>query len=250
MRTSARLNLALAFVLFMGGGVYIAGWAVLWLTRGSYLTAVIALGAAVLSLNFAFHMAYVMSSAPRPRSESGAEGTVIRPQKIVDLVFGVGFIAGVSAAALYLIFAPFGMVVYVPSGVLRVGVPAFCGFLLVFGLPTVYRMFKHGGESHLRLQPSGFEVWNGYWGSFVRGKWEDVEQILDNPPRGRKPRREVIVFVLPKGPSAMLVADAITGNSRALREWVRFYWRHPEYRVELTDGRALRRLDEEKFAIE
>jgi hypothetical protein len=48
----------------------------------------------------------------------------------------------------------------------------------------------------------------------------------------------------------MLVADAITGNSHALREWVRFYWQHPECRAELTDSRGLQRLEAEKFTVE
>jgi hypothetical protein len=111
-------------------------------------------------------------------------------------------------------------------------------------------MFKHRGGGHLILDPRGFEVWNGQWGSLVRGEWDEVEQILDHPLRGNKPFHEVIVFALPKGRSAMLVADTITGNSRALREWVRFYWQHPECRGELTDERGLRRLDEEKFTFE
>jgi len=41
-----------------------------------------------------------------------------------------------------------------------------------------------------------------------------------------------------------LYADAITGNSDALREWVQFYWQHPEHRDELVDERGLRRLSE------
>lgn len=47
----------------------------------------------------------------------------------------------------------------------------------------------------------------------------------------------------------MLIADSITGNSAALREWVRFYWQHPDYRAELSDARALRRLGEEEFTV-
>lgn len=249
MKISARLHLVFLFVALMGFGVFIAGWVVIWLARGSYLTAVIALCVAVLSFNFVFQAAYVLWGLPHPRVEYGAEGSIIRTPNIVNLVFGVGFMAGVFGAALYLVFSPFGMVDYVPSGVLRVGVPSFCGFFLVFGGRALYYMFKHGGESHLRLGPDGFEVWNGYWASFVRGDWSDIKQVLDTPPKGRRLSREVIVFVLPKGRSAMLVTDALTGNGRALREWVRFYWQHPECRAELTDGRGLRRLDEEKFSV-
>lgn len=158
------------------------------------------------------------------------------------MVFVVGFAAGVSAAALYLAFLPFGFVDYTPTGVLRVAVPAFCGFLVVFGIPALYRAIKYGAESHLHLDQNGFEVWNGYWGSLVRGNWADVEQILDHPLRGRAIRRAVVIFVLSNGRSAMLVSDAITDDSDALRDWVRFYWQHPANRDELSDRRGLLRL--------
>ena len=250
MNTSARLNLILLVALFGCAAAFIAWWVAVWFMRGSYLTAAIASGIALYSASFAFQMAHVLRGAPTPITESGAKGTAIRTQKSVGLVFVVGFAAGVSAAALYLAFSPFGFVDYTPTGVLGVAVPAFCGFLIVFGVPTLYRAFKYGAESHLFLDQNGFEVWNGYWGSLVRGSWTDVEQILDHPLRGRAIRREVIVFVLPKGRRAMLMADALTEDSDALRDWVRFYWQHPEYRDELVDGRALQRLGEQNFTVE
>jgi hypothetical protein len=44
-----------------------------------------------------------------------------------------------------------------------------------------------------------------------------------------------------------IAAGAITPDGTALRELVRFYWEHPESRGELTDGRALKRLADERF---
>lgn len=250
VRTSERLRIGLAITVLLGGGCFIAAWVVIWLLRGSYLTSAVALGAVVLCVSFACQMAYVLSGAPKPRTEYSPEGTKVRPPKCVDLMFTVGLTAGVAAAAMYLVSAPYGKIDYVPSGVLHIALPAGCVFYVLFGAPTLYRVFKHRASGCLRLDPYGFDVWNGQWGKFVHAGWADVEQILDRPIRGRKPLHEVIVFALPKGRSAMLVSDTITANSDALREWVRFYWQHPEYRAELTDGRALKRLDEERFGTE
>lgn len=244
-----RLQFAFTLAIVLSGGVYIAGWVVIWLTRGSYLTAFIGFGAVALFLTFVLHLAYLMSGMRQPpRTTYGADGTVISTPMFANSMFTTGFVAGVPAAAAYLVCAPFGLVDYVPSGVLRVAVPSFCVFVVIFGARGLYRMSQHGSESYLRLDPRGFEVWSGYWGSFGRGNWEDIEQILDQPPRGRKVKRELIIFLRPKGRSPMLVADAVTADSVALREWVRFYWQHPECRVELTDGRGLQRLDEANFA--
>ena len=250
MSMSRRLRMALILAITMGGGGFVAIWAVIWLGRGSYLSAIIALGAAVLLFCLAFQTAYAVSATAQIRAECGPQGTKIWPPKWADLIFRIDFTVGVFAAALYLTFAPFGMVDYVPSSVLRVTLPAGCIFYVIFGTPVVFRMFRYRAGSHLRLDPSGFEVWNGQWGAFTRGTWNEVEQVLDHPVRGSKPFQEVIVLALPKGRSAMLIAGAMTGNSRALREWVRFYWQHPEHRAELTDARGLQRLEQEKFTAE
>lgn len=248
MRVSARamvLSIALAAI-----GVFAGVWVVIWLTRGSYLTALIILGLTIWAFGFAVYFLYTTLGAAKPRVESGATGTLLRPGRFLDTVFFVSTATIFTAALLYLIFRLFGMVDYVPTGFMRVAVPVGCGSLVAFGAPTLYRMFTHGGGAHLRLDPAGFEVWNGQWGTLRRGTWDDIEEILDHPVKGGKPYNEVIVFALPNGRSAVLIADAITGNPRALREWVKFYWRHPEHRDELVDGRGLRRLADQKYATE
>ncbi len=251
MKISDHLRLALLFAILIAGGAFVAVWAVIWLTRGSYLTAALCIGSSLLLFSLVFFVAYSLSGAARPRGEFGSEGTKVRPQKYADLIFITGLAIGVIAAASYLIFSYFEMLDFVPTGtVTRRLIPAGCIFYVIYGTPVLYRMFKYRAGSHLRLDQHGFEVWDGQWNSFKRGKWENVEQILDHPPKGKSSFNAVIVFALPKGHSAKLASGTITANSHALREWVRFYWQHPECRDELTDGRALQRLDDEKFTIQ
>lgn len=248
MKVSARA-VTLSIVL-TGLGVLASIWAVVWLERESYLTALMILVLPIWAFGFAIYFLYATFGAAEPRTEHGAAGTVLRPDKIADISFIAATTAVFIAALLYLMFAPFGMIDYVPTGVMRVLVPAGCLSLVLFGAPTLYRIFRHGGGGLLRLDRGGFEVWNGQWGTYRRGTWDEIEQILDHPPKGSKPFNEVIVFVLPKGRRAMLMADAITGNTAALREWVQFYWQHPEYRDELVDSRGLQRLDAGNSAVE
>jgi hypothetical protein len=44
-----------------------------------------------------------------------------------------------------------------------------------------------------------------------------------------------------------MAAASCTPDGVALRQLVRFYWQHPDNRGELTDGRALKRLADERF---
>lgn len=234
-------------VLFLGSSLFGACWVAIWLARGSYLTAFVALGATLCCFDIGFQMAYAVSGSARPRTTYDPEGTTIRPQKCVDAVFYMGTVAGVSAAGLYLTLVTLGMDSDISSWIVQRTAPLISFFVLIFGGWGLYGMFRHSGESYLRLSPKGFEVWNGHWCVSMRRTWDEVEQISDHLPQRKRIRREMIVFALPKGRNAMLVSDTITADSNALRDWVRFYWQHPDYRDELTDGRALQRLDEQNF---
>ncbi|AWT57347.1 hypothetical protein [Mycolicibacterium smegmatis] len=249
MKKSGILRLAVVFITFMAGGVFVATWAVVWFIRGDHLTAALCVGAVALLVGLTLHLAYSISGRARPRTEFGPDGTCVRAQRFPDVAFGAGLLTGVVSAAAYLVFSQFGSVSYVPSGVIRVAFPAACAFYVVFGVPVLYRMVKFRAGSHLRIGPHGFEVWDGQWNSFARGAWDDVEQILDHPLRGKTTFTEMIVFVLSRGRSAKLVTNTLTANSDALREWVRFYWLHPERRGELVDSRGIRRLEEQRFTL-
>jgi hypothetical protein len=250
MTASGYLRLAFIFAILIGGGGFIAVWAAMWLVRGSYLTAALCLGASLLLFSLLFHLAYPLSGRAHPRGEYGPEGTEVRPQRYADLIFGIGLLIGVLSAVSFLVLSQFDMIDFIPSNASRVIVPAGCIFYVIYGAPTLYRIFKYQDGKHLRLDPHGFEVWDSQWNSFARGTWEDIEQILDHPLKGKTSFTEVIVFVLRNDRSAKLGSGTITADSDALLEWVRFYWQHPECRAELTDGRGLQRLDEEKFTVE
>lgn len=235
------------FAVLVGLGVFTGVMAVMRFVDGSYLTALIAVLLTIWAFGFALYFLRTSLGKAQPRADLGADGTRLRAEKFADTTLIASASAVFLAAALYLLFAPLGLVDYVPSGVMRVMVPAGCACMVLLGVLTWYRMFQHRSGGHLRLRPDDFELWNAQWVSFRCGTWDEIEEILDRPPRGSKPFNEVIVFVLRGGRSAMLVTDTITGDSRALREWVRFYWQHPEHRDELVDDRALRRLDERRF---
>jgi hypothetical protein len=247
MKTAGYLSLTFIFAILIGGGGFSAFWAAIWFARGSYLTAALCLAASLLLFSVLFHLAYPLTGAAYPTTEYGPEGTKVRPPKYADRIFSIGLLTGVLSAVGFLVFSRFGMVDFIPSNVNGLIVPAGCIFYVIYGVPTLYRIVKYRDGKHLRLDPRGFEVWDSQWNSFARGSWDEVEQILDHPLKGKTSFTEVIVFVLPENRSAKLGSGTITSNSDALREWTRFYWQHPECRNELTDGRALQRLDDEKF---
>lgn len=186
MKTSGCLRLALVCAILIGGAGFTLVWTVIWLIRGSYLTAALCLGASLLLFSLLFHLAYPISGAAHPRVEYGPEGTKIRPQRYADLIFSVGLLIGVLSAGAFLIFAQFDMVDFIPSGTNRLILPAGCIFYVIYGLPVLYRIYRYQDGKHLRLDPRGFEVWDGQWNSSAHGTWDEIEQILDHPSRARR----------------------------------------------------------------
>ena len=221
-------------------------WGVAAVIDGNVLSGVISLAFAVAFLFFSTQWAIIRCSV-YPRVEFDSAGTSVRPRKLFDTFSFIWGGAATFGAVLYTALAPFGLI-DIPT--YRSTLPWMMAFIALAGVATLWRMTVHGGDCYLRLTPSGFEIWNGQWLAMRRGNWNDIAEVRDQPLHRKLRGREVIVLALPEGRSATLLADAITADSAALREWVRFYWRHPEYREELTDGRALRRLDEEKFVTE
>ena len=250
MTTSKRIHLGLLCLVFLCACLFTVYWAAVWLSRGDILPALVALGATLFCLDLGFHMTYVAVDAAVPRTNYGPEGTVIRPQRYVDLMFGVSSLASALAAALCLAMAAFGADVDAVPATAQRGALSLSPFLLLFGGWGFYGMLKHrGGESYLRLTPHGFESWNGHWCSFQQNSWDEVEQILDHVPKRKRIRRGMVVFALPEDRYAMEITDTMTHDSDALRDWVRFYWQHPDHRGELVDERALRRLEERQFTV-
>jgi len=74
-----------------------------------------------------------------------------------------------------------------------------------------------------------------------------VEDVTDEAPGQTAPTPNAIVMVMADGSAPTMAAASCTPDGVALRQLVRFYWQHPDNRGELTDGRALKRVADERF---
>ncbi|MCF6389113.1 hypothetical protein L2K20_19225 [Mycobacterium sp. MBM] len=234
------------FVLVPAFAVVSGWWGLEAMLRGDLVSGTVSVSFAVAFCFFALQWVVIRGSI-HPHVDVDPRGTTIRPRKLYDALSYVWHAAAALGALLYVALAPFGLI---DIPMYRSTLPWMMVFLAVAGVATLWRMMAHGGDCYLRLTPTGCEIWNGQWLAMRRAKWDDIAEVRDQPLRRKLPGREVIVLALPEGRSGTLLSDTITANSDALREWVRFYWQHPEYRAELTDGRALKRLDEERFGTE
>lgn len=172
-------------------------------------------------------------------------GTTIRPDRVVDVLTQAWIVAGVLGMALFAIFQPLGKLDIPVPHTMRYYLPFMSAAGAVMGAPMLWRIVKRGGTKYLRLTPVGFEFAQG--SGSARGEWAQLKDVSDRLPGQPTPAYSAIVMVMSDEQIRTLAAGSFTPDGNALRELVRFYWQHPEFRSELTDGRALERLSKQRF---
>lgn len=227
-------------VLFAPFGIFSLAWAFVYLTRAAYPSALVAVGFGVFALSFVAMLAIVTLHKTAPRVTFDDAGTTLRPDRNVDGLLVASTVAVFIAMAFYALFAAQDMIVIpMPTGSQRHYMYACIAGILV-GLPSLWQIIKQRGMSHLRMTVDGLEVGGAV--STRRRTWDELTDVADRPRNGRQPSGTTYIMTA-DGHTRILPTDWYTPGGHTLRELVRFYWQHPESRDELTDGRAVRRLE-------
>jgi hypothetical protein len=213
-------------------------WAFIFVARGAFLSAVVALGFAIFALGFILMLAIIALRKVKPRVALEDGGIMVRPDRRVDILLTAATFGCFVAMACYAIFAPLDMIgIRVPRNDERYFVFA-CVAGVLAGVFSVRQIIRRRGTSYVRLTADGFELGNTV--SSVTRSWSEVTEIADRPQKARHSTGTTYITARDGG-TRILPSDWYTPSGHALRELVRFYWKNPENRVELADGRALQR---------
>lgn len=213
--------------------------------RGSYPTAVFTLLLAATPLPVAIGMARASYGLVPYRVRYDASGTSVLPDRWLGVLGIVMVLTFAAAALLYNVLYFTGTLDTSTSSLPRRASPyAFAGVaILVVGRLVVGRR-RGNGWGHVRLTPAGIENTDLIHTQFYA--WDDIADVLDEPEKRRT--RKAVVLALKDGSEAIIEgADLYVPRGVGLYWMVRHYWRHPEERSELTDGRALKRLTDQRF---
>ncbi|VEG57864.1 Uncharacterised protein [Mycolicibacterium aurum] len=232
---------AVVTVMFGGVGMFSTLWALQLLDQGRYPSMFVAIGFAVFAFGVLAQRVIVAMGKVSPRVEYNDGGTLLRPDPKVSTVTLVGTLAAFAALLLYGICASSG-IAELPglAGDQRwLGLASIAAAIL--GLPSLWRIATQGGVGYLRLTTKGFEVGDAW----SRGEcgWDELSDVADRPRHKPWLLFEGSTYVTTSdGRTRTLASDWYTPGGRAVRKLVRFYWKCPECRDELADGRAARRL--------
>jgi hypothetical protein len=236
-----RSSVAVAFlsVVFGPFGVFCLVWALIFVARAQYLETVVALASAAFSLGLVAMLATVASRKVTPRVTYDDAGVMVRPDQKVDGFLMASSFGGFLAMATYALLTPLDMLdIPVPRNDERHFVIV-CAAGALVGVFSVRQLIMRRGTSYLRLTVDGIETGNTV--TSAERSWDEVTDVADKPRKGRKSTGTTYITTA-DGHTRVLPSDWYTPGGHALREFVSFYWRYPEHREELADGRAVERL--------
>jgi hypothetical protein len=197
-------------------------------------------------LGFIVPFAKTVPGKVSPGGEFDDAGTTIRPDRGIDIPIQVSLLGLVVASGLFAILAPLGKLDIPVPEQMRLYLPFVSAVAALIGAPISWRTLRRGSLQYLRMTSNGFVIVQGWRPQ--SGAWAQVTDVTDVAPSQSAPMPSAIVVVMTDGNVLTLPAASFTPDGRDLRELVRFYWLHRDRRDELTDGRALKRLTDGRFA--
>ncbi len=232
------------FALALVGGVVAAclWWAFVTFRHGNFLTAVLSVGLGAW-WSIAAALQFVLPTAAGYAACDGS-ATTIRPDRRLDRLMLVATVGGVPILGLCAVLSWLNRLELpvVSLGSYR-GTPAWVplAFAAVTGVWIVFLglIVRLRGIGYIRLSLDTFEFAEAFRRTQV-GRWSDVIDINETAPADRVQATCPLTLVMEDGHTYLL--DNYAMYSRALYEVIRFYWLHPENRVELADERAIQRF--------
>lgn len=227
-------------LLFGGLGMFSIVWVLKLFEQGRYPAMLVVAGFAVFAFAGLAMRVILATGSVRPRIEYDSTGTVLRPDLKVDRLSMTGAVVAFATMLLYAVGAAVGAVA-LPGIADQKWFALASAIGVVIGVPGLARSARHRGMGYLRLTPDGVEHVDPY--SRVERRWDELTEVSDQPRQQNWLQMAGSTYVTTAdGRTRTLTSDWYTPGGHALRELMRFYWQHPDHRVELTDGRAARRL--------
>lgn len=224
----------------LGGvvGLFMAVGTVILIAGGEYRLAIQYVALTAFNVGFATGALRYGSDRVRPRVQVDASGTTIRPDRLLDISFGIGLLGLVVNFAYVLITWPYGEQFDMPVWLVRLA-----GVVLAIAMAALlWGYVRWGASTYLRLTPDGVELPQGW--RVRSSRWDAIWDVTDKPPRALRRSPSSVALVISEKKALRVSASMFTPNGAVLREFVDFCWRYPVARGELVDGTAAQRLQE------
>lgn len=233
-----------AVAVVLSGSVY---WAVRAVLRGEYLTVIGLSGIVVFPLLMVMALALVMLGRTSLRGSFDSSGSTLRTDRTFEGCFYVGLVATIVGGAVLVRYLPTGTLAIPMSRGWQIFSPALVVVAIVFAVIGLVSAWRRGGLGYVKLTPAGVDIANILSTQSVR--WDDIVGVADYSDVNTKTRKAIVLRLEDGVEKVVDGADFYAPRGAGLYWMVRHYWRHPDKRAELTDGRALERLSGQRFDV-
>ena len=227
--------------------VVVRGLVAVW--EGSYLTATV--WWATLGTPFLLVAAYlaVAVGGARQRVSSDSSGLTFRPDKRLSVTYFVVMAVLLPAAPSFAVLLSRGQLDLSTTPGLQIAVSVAFGALALLAVVALAAGIRRGGSGYLKFTPTRIEIADVLKTRVVQ--WNDVVDVRDAASTAKANHGgRAAVLCLREGTEEVVSGLPLyVTNGVALYWLVRHYWKHPEHRDELVDGRAPRRLAEGEFDL-
>ncbi|MCW2515928.1 MAG: hypothetical protein JWR11_4970 [Mycobacterium sp.] len=181
------------------------------------------------------------------RAGQDGTGTTLRTDRTFSTLtlttFGVYIPLGIA----FVVFSLTGDLEVFASERARIAATVLMVFVVGTLITGLIGAWRRGGIGYVELKPSGLDIANIKSTESVA--WADVADVADHSEVTKKTRNAVVLRLRDGTEKTIDGADFYVPRGVGLYWMVRHYWRHADDRVELTDARALQRLDEGRFDL-
>lgn len=228
---------------------YVVGRGVVALYEGSYLTALVwwvTLGTPFLLV--AAYLAVAVGGAGQ-RVSSDSSGLTFRPDKRLSVTYFVVMAVLLPAAPSFAVLLSRGQLDLSTTPGLQIAVSVAFWALALLAVVALAAGIRRGGSGYLKFTPTRIEIADVLKTRVVQ--WNDVVDVRDVASTAKANQGgKAVVLCLREGTEEVASGLPLyVPNGVALYWLVRHYWKHPEHRDELLDGRATRRLTEGDFDL-
>lgn len=214
--------------------------------RGDHLSALVILLLSVPFLLALIAIRRVAGGRTTLRASWDSTGTTLRADRTFITLVLIAFAVMVPLGLIVVVFTLTGqlhMFASMGGKIVSVALAAAVTVTAAVGLISVWR---RGGVGYVKLTPAGMDVADMFRTTSVA--WKDVVAV-DDHTESKKTRKALVIKHSGRTESVIDGADFYVPNGVGLYWMVQHYWRHPEDRVELGDGRALQRLSERRLDV-
>lgn len=237
-------RLRLGLEAFVAVGVFVGTRS--WL-GGAVLEAFVSAGFLVPLVLTVIAVHLVARGRTSMRGTHDPTGTMLRPDRTFSTLMLLIIAACIPVGLVIVVFTLTGDLHLFASKRAQIGAVVGMTLATVTATSGLFSAWRRGGVGYLKLTLSGIDVADILHTKSVR--WDDVVAVDDHPESTKTTRKAVVLRLRNGTESTIDGADFYVPGGVGLYWMVRHYWRHPDDRAELTDGRALQRLDQGRFDL-